>query len=62
MTTTPDAKLLHEIRNKLNNISVNTELAKLQTQQGQAQEKVLASLAKVTEACRECATLLDEHR
>lgn len=54
-------QLHHELRNKLNNISVNTELAKLQTQQGQPPETVLASLAKVTEACKACATLLDHH-
>lgn len=60
MSSNLDANLLHNIRNQLNNISINTELAKLQTQKQQPQDVILASLNKVIEACGECAQQLDQ--
>lgn len=51
--------LLHTIRNQLNNISINTELAKLQIRQQHAEEAILASLDKISEACKECAEELE---
>lgn len=53
-------KSRHALRNLLNNISVNTELARLQIGQQQPAEKVLASLDKVMQACKECALQLEQ--
>ncbi|MDN3641048.1 hypothetical protein QWY82_19770 [Simiduia curdlanivorans] len=53
---------LHRLRNLLNNISVNTELARLQVGQQQPTENVLASLDKVMQACKECALQLEQNR
>lgn len=53
---------LHRLRNLLNNISVNTELARLQVGQQQPAENVLASLDKVMQACKECALQLEQNR
>ena len=60
MSSKRDADLLHGIRNQLNTISINTELAKLQTQKQQPQDVILASLDKVIAACSECAQQLDQ--
>lgn len=61
MSSESNNQLLHAIRNQLNNISVNTELAKLQARQKQPEEVILESLEKVTDACKECAQLLETH-
>ncbi|GAB2878393.1 hypothetical protein ACCI51_08910 [Microbulbifer echini] len=49
----------HKLRNLMNNIAMNAELAKLQISQQAPAEKILVSLEKVTESCRSCAEVLD---
>ncbi|WP_439134992.1 histidine kinase [Pseudomaricurvus sp.] len=61
MSTESERSFLHEIRNQLNNISMNTELAKLQANQGQPAEAIVESLNKVSEACKECSQLIEKH-
>ncbi|WP_226645605.1 hypothetical protein [Microbulbifer variabilis] len=49
----------HKLRNLMNNIAMNAELAKLQLSQQAPIEKILATLEKVTEGCKGCAEVLD---
>lgn len=47
--------LVHNARNRLNRISMQTELAKLLLEQGSPPEKVITALDKVLVACDECS-------
>lgn len=58
MSSELDRNLQHTIRNQLNNISVNTELAKLQMRQQKPTDVIMGSLDKVSEACSKCTQAL----
>lgn len=60
MSSELDRNLQHTIRNQLNNISVNTELAKLQMRQQKPTDVIMGSLDKVSEACSKCTQALDQ--
>ncbi|MCA9757655.1 MAG: histidine kinase [Candidatus Eisenbacteria bacterium] len=53
-------KLVHDLRNPLNSISMTAELAKLQLMQGEAAEAVAGNLDAIIRICRSCSTQLDE--
>ncbi len=46
---------IHDIRNRLNNISIQTELALMLISQGESNEKVIAPLEKVLLTCKQCS-------
>lgn len=57
--------LLHRLRNRLNNISMNSELAKLELTHGNASgdQEVLAAipcLDAILDACRDCADVAEQ--
>lgn len=60
MTDAADsASQRHQLRNKLNNITMNAELVKLQLQQSQPADKILLSVERVLQECKDCAALLN---
>ena len=50
--------LIHDLRNPLNTISVNAELARLQIQKSQDPEAVLQCLSKIINECQKCSQVL----
>lgn len=56
------AKVRHQIRNQLNNITMNAELVKLQVQQSMPSDKVLPSIERLLNECKRCGEYLNELR
>ena len=54
--------LRHQLRNQLNNIAMNAELAKLQLRKQASAEEIIATLDKVTESCRAAGAALDQEK
>ena len=54
--------LRHQLRNQLNNIAMNAELAKLQVRKQASAEEVIATLDKVTDSCRAAGATLDQEK
>lgn len=54
--------LRHQLRNQLNNIAMNAELAKLQLRNQTSAEEIIATLDKVTESCRAAGSTLDQEK
>jgi signal transduction histidine kinase len=54
------AHVAHQLRNPLNTISINAELARLQLQKQQDPQDVLLSIERILQECKHCALLLDE--
>lgn len=52
--------LIHDLRNPLNTISVNAELARLQLQKSQDPAIVIQSLDKIINECQKCSQMLTE--
>ncbi len=59
MTKEQLAEVAHRIRNPLNTISVNAELARLQIERHQDAEKILLSLNRILQGCKDCSAQLD---
>ena len=57
-----EQSLRHQLRNQLNNIAMNAELAKLQVNNQASLQEILGTLNKVTEACRACGITLDQEK
>lgn len=57
-----EQNLRHQLRNQLNNIAMNAELAKLQLRKQASVEEIIATLDKVTESCRAAGTALDQEK
>lgn len=55
-------RLLHDVRNPLNNISVNAELGKLTLERTGDVEKASAIFERILQECRRCDTVLTELR
>ncbi|MAR90552.1 MAG: histidine kinase [Pseudomonadota bacterium] len=51
----------HQLRNKINNITMNAELVKLQIQQAIPEDQVIASIERMLTECKDCASYLNEH-
>jgi len=54
------AHVAHQLRNPLNTISINAELARLQLQKQQDPQDILLSIERILQECKQCALLLDE--
>lgn len=54
------AHTAHQLRNPLNAISINAELARLQIQKQQNPDDIIMSIDRILQECRHCATLLNE--
>jgi signal transduction histidine kinase len=54
------ATLIHDLRNPLNTISVNAELARLQLQKSQDPQAVMNCLDKIINECQKCSQVLTE--
>lgn len=54
------AHVAHQLRNPLNTISINAELARLQLQKQQDPQDILLSIERILQECKRCALLLDE--
>ena len=54
------AYVAHQLRNPLNTISVNAELARLQLQKQQDPNDILMSLERILLECKRCAALVNE--
>ena len=54
------AHVAHQLRNPLNTISINAELARLQLQKQQDPQAILLSIERILQECKYCASLLDE--
>lgn len=52
--------LIHDLRNPLNTISVNAELARLQLQKSQDPEAVMQCLNKIINECQKCSQVLTD--
>ena len=52
-------KLLHDVRNPVNTISVNAELAKVLLDQPQSAEQMKKALDNILSECRKCKQVLD---
>lgn len=52
--------LIHDLRNPLNTISVNAELARLQLQKSQDPQAVIQCLNKIINECQKCSQVLTE--
>lgn len=55
-------QLLHDVRNPLNTISMNAELARLLGQTGTSPEKLQKALAVIVNECKRCDTILESFR
>ncbi|BFM21715.1 histidine kinase dimerization/phospho-acceptor domain-containing protein [Gilvimarinus japonicus] len=55
-------RLLHDVRNPLNNISVNAELGKLTLERTGDTDKATAIFERILQECRRCDTVLSELR
>jgi len=54
------SRAAHQLRNPLNSISINAELARLQLQKHQDPSEILLSIDRILQECKHCATLLNE--
>lgn len=59
MSSEAVGQCVHDIRNKFNRISMQTELLKLLVEQGSDKEKIVESLDIILAACEESAGSLD---
>jgi signal transduction histidine kinase len=50
----------HQLRNPLNSISINAELARLQLQKQQDPKEIILSIDRILQECKHCAELLNE--
>lgn len=50
----------HQLRNPLNTISINAELARLQLQKQQDPNEIILSIERILQECKHCAVLLNE--
>lgn len=50
----------HQLRNPLNSISINAELARLQLQKQQDPKEIILSIDRILQECKHCAALLNE--
>jgi len=55
-------RLLHDVRNPLNNISVNAELGKLTLERTGDLDKAIEIFARIVQECRRCDELLTQLR
>lgn len=55
-------RIFHDVRNPLNNISVNAELGKLTLERTGDTDKAIAIFARILQECRRCDTVLTELR
>lgn len=53
------ARLVHDLRNPLNSITMTAELAKLQLQQGAGAASVAENLDAIVRICRQCSDRLE---
>lgn len=53
------AEMRHQLRNHVNNITINAELAKMQLESESSNEKVLASVNRILKQCQNCADFLN---
>lgn len=51
--------LRHELRNHINNISMNAELVKMQAQNGAAADQLVRSVDRILTQCQACAEFLN---
>lgn len=54
------SRAAHQLRNPLNSISINAELARLQLQKQQDPNEILLSIDRILQECKHCAALLNE--
>lgn len=54
------AHIAHQLRNPLNTISINAELARLQLQKQQNPDDIISSIDRILQECKRCAALLNE--
>jgi signal transduction histidine kinase len=52
--------IAHQLRNPLNNISINAELARLQLQKQHDPEDVILSIERILQECKRCGQLINE--
>lgn len=52
-------KIIHDIRNPLNNIAINAELAKLLVEQGGDKQRIIGSIEQIMQQCKNCALSID---
>jgi signal transduction histidine kinase len=55
-------RLLHDVRNPLNNISVNAELGKLTLERTGDTDKAATLFARIVQECRRCDEQLNQLR
>lgn len=49
----------HELRNHINNISMNAELVKMQAQNGAGADQMVRSVDRILSQCQACAEFLN---
>lgn len=54
------ADIAHQLRNPLNNISINAELARLQLQKNHNPEDIILSIERILQECKRCGQLINE--
>lgn len=54
-------KIIHDLRNPLNSIAMNAELAKLLVENRGDHERLLNAVEIVLSECRRCGELLDKY-
>lgn len=52
--------IAHQLRNPLNNISINAELARLQLQKNHDPADVILSIERILQECKRCGQLVNE--
>lgn len=55
-------QLLHDVRNPLNNIAMNAELAKMILDSQGDQKRLGAAIEVILKECRKCGELLDGYQ
>jgi len=53
-------KIIHDLRNPLNNISINAELAKLLVEQGGEKQRIIAAIEQIMLQCVSCSSGIDD--
>ena len=51
-------QLIHELRNRLNNIALNGELARLLLKKGKSETEILSKIDKIVDDTRQTATMV----
>ena len=58
--STEMAEVRHQLRNHVNNITMNAELAKMQLESAATNDKVLVSVNRILKQCQNCAEFLND--